>query len=127
MRTGASYNHRDGTMVTKDICLSLVFHGRKKREKSKNDRREGRRGRERRRKTGNETKPKKKKRKEENQRILQSLAHPLSYAFLESLHGINFPKFWSLSPFSDQFHPSRHLTPSELILINSSVMESSSS
>lgn len=61
MRTGASYNHRDGTMVTKDICLSLVFHGRKKREKSKNDRREGRRGRERRRKTGNETKPKKKK------------------------------------------------------------------
>lgn len=81
-----SYNHRDGTRVTKDICLSLVFHGRKKRKKSKSDRREGREG-ERRRKSG-----KTKEREEENQRILQSLAHPSVLCFPGVITREQFPK-----------------------------------
>ena len=125
MRKRASYNNRDGTRVTKDICLSLVFHGRKKRKKSIKERREGREGvREGRRQGRRQRQRKGKRRTKEFSRAWPTL---LSYAFLESLHGINFPKFWSLSPFSDQFHPSRHPIPSELILINSSVVESSSS
>lgn len=117
----ASYNHRDSTRVTKDICLSLVFHERKKRKKSKSDQREGREGVREGGSQGRRQRQRKEKRRTKG--FYRASPTLLAYVFLESLHRNNFPKFWSLSPLSDQFHPSRCPTPSELILINSSVIE----